>query len=121
MNRPLRENRRHARFELFEYALLYRENDDESTSALIVDISVGGLQIRSKMPFRDGELCTLVIGRGWEPPLQVAVEVRYSYPIDESDLIATGLRYRPRDAQQRMDLVDYLHTVFQRRSEGFIA
>lgn len=121
MTRGVRDNRRHARFEMFEYAVLYRENDPDGISALIVDISVGGLQVRARNRFLQGEVCTLVIGRGWEPPLTINVEIRYSCEIEEADLFATGVRYRPRDAQQRMELVDYLHDVFQRRSEGFIA
>lgn len=118
-NQP--DNRKHARFEMFEYAAVYRGLGEEPVSTLIVDISVGGLQVRSKRPLRTGTLCETVIGHGGQQtPTSVTVEVRHCTQIAKSDLFACGLRFKPQNPQERMELVDYLHEVFQRRREQFI-
>jgi hypothetical protein len=120
MSRPVRDQRKHARFEMFEYAQMYREADlaEEGANSMIVDISIGGAQIRSRTRYVEGETCSLVIGRGWEPPTKVTVEVRYSKPVEDSDLFATGFRFKPKDPKERMDLVDFLHEVFQRTADS---
>lgn len=118
MTRRVRDNRRHARFELFEYALVYRDGATETQNALIVDVSIGGVQVRSRERYVEGEMLNLVIGRGWEPPTKVTVEVRHSQPVDDGELVSTGFRFKPRTPQERMDLVDYLHEVFQRTNSA---
>ena len=115
------DRRRHARFELFEFTQIMRESDDALYPSLIVDVSLGGLQTRSRQSFTPGEKCILLIGRGGESPVMLHAEVRYSGPVEDDDqLIATGFRFQPRSSAERMALVDYVHDIFQREGERLI-
>lgn len=94
-------------------------NGEEAPSqrAIIVDVSLGGLQIRSRTKFTHGDVYQLTVGRAESTPVNIVAEVRYSIPIDESDLYATGFKVRPEDNEQRINWVDYVHTVFQSQGE----
>jgi hypothetical protein len=117
--KPKPDQRQHARFELLDYALMQGHNGEEAPSqrAIIVDVSLGGLQIRSRTKFTHGDVYRLTVGRAESTPVNIVAEVRYSIPIDESDLYATGFKVRPEDNEQRINWVDYVHTVFQSQGE----
>jgi hypothetical protein len=117
--KPKTDKRQHARFELLDYALMQGHTDGEAPAqrAIIVDVSLGGLQIRSRTKFSHGDLYRLTVGRADSTPVLIAAEVRYSIPIEDSDLFATGFKVRPEDNDQRINWVDYVHTVFQSQGE----
>ena len=70
------DRRRHARFELLDYAIVTKDGDEESTRSVIVDISLGGLQLRSRQPFESGASYSLQIGRGETDPIIIIAEAR---------------------------------------------
>ena len=113
------DQRRHARFELLDYALLSGDSEQQSDHerAVVVDVSLGGLQIRSKAKFSEGEVYRLKVGRTGGEPLEVVAEVRYSIPVEDSDLCATGFKVKPEHNEQRIAWVDYVHAVFQSQGE----
>ena len=113
------DHRRHARFELLDYAMLEGNSTNliEPERAVVVDVSLGGLQIRSKALFADGEIYKLKVGRAESEPIEIVAEVRYSIKIEDSDLCATGFKVRPADNEQRISWVDYVHSVFQSQGE----
>ena len=120
MNQNSKESdqRRHARFELLDYVLLNGEgNQPEPERGVVVDVSLGGLQIRSKAEFKDGDVFRLKVGRVDEDPLEVVAEVRYSIPVEDTDLCATGFKVKPESNEQRIAWVDYVHNVFQSQGE----
>ncbi len=116
---PDSDQRQHARFELLDYVLMQGHGDEQPAAqrAIIVDVSLGGLQIRSRTKFTHGDIFRLTVGRAESSPVLIAAEVRYSIPIDESDLYATGFKVKPEDNEQRINWVDYVHTVFQSQGE----
>ena len=83
----------------------------------MVDVSLGGLQVRSRASFEEGSMLRLTVGRATDEPIVVVGEVRYSIPVEDSDLFATGFRVRPEDRAQRIAWVDYVHAVFQNQGE----
>ena len=117
--KPKSDKRQHARFELLDYALMqgHEETQPDSQRAIIVDVSLGGLQIRSRAKFTHGDIFRLTVGRADQTPVVVAAEARYSIPVEESDLYATGFKVRPENNDQRINWVDYVHTVFQSQGE----
>ena len=117
---PNSDKRQHARFELLDYALMHGHAAEPVSAqrAIIVDVSLGGLQIRSRTKFTHGDVFRLTVGRAEIAPVVIAAEVRYSIPVDGSDLYATGFKVRPEDNQQRINWVDYVHTVFQSQGES---
>ncbi|MBS1724588.1 MAG: PilZ domain-containing protein [Armatimonadetes bacterium] len=116
-----RENRKHARFELLEYAILQPQGAGRTVRSVVIDVSLGGLQVRSKETFEPGTTMTIQICRATGEPLVVSGEVRYCLPIEESDLYATGFRCHPKDTGQRMEWVDYVHGVFQSQGEHLVS
>ncbi len=119
-NLPQNDSRRDNRFELLDYAIASRPGHSRTIRSVVVDVSLGGLQVRSRFQFESGEVCTLSIGRGQMSPLQVHAEVRYSVPIEESDLFATGFRLLPESVGERIEWVDYVHAVFQVQGEALL-
>lgn len=115
------DQRRHTRFEIFEYVLIYVDTVPEPIPAVIVDISLGGLQVRSRAFPQPGELVQLTIGQGDGVPLVVNAETRYTHPVDGGDLFATGFRFLPHDLAERMRLVNYIHDTFQRQGEVLLS
>jgi hypothetical protein len=118
-SQPNNDHRQHARFELLDYALMQGDAEGQPAAqrAIIVDVSLGGLQIRSRTKFSHGDVFRLTVGRADNSPVLIAAEVRYSIPIEESDLFATGFKVKPEDNEQRINWVDYVHTVFQSQGE----
>ncbi len=114
------DNRQHARFEILDYALMHCTNQSvpAGTRAIIVDVSLGGFQLRSRTQFDAQNLYHLVIGRCDGEPVNVTAEARYSVKVEGTDLYATGFKIRPEDNAQRIDWVDYVHAVFQSQGES---
>ena len=118
-NQPNSNKRQHPRFELLDYAMMQGHAEEESPSqrAIIVDVSLGGLQIRSRTKFNHGDIFKLTVGRNERSPVDIVAEVRYSIQIEDSDLYATGFKVKPQNNEQRVSWVDYVHTVFQSQGE----
>jgi len=120
--KKVRTDRRHfARFDILEYALLQREVHPESTSCVVVDVSLGGLQIRTREALQPGERCQITIGRGGVRPVSSRVEVRYAARDDDSELFAVGLRFLPTETKDRIAMVDYIHDGFRRQGEMLLS
>ncbi|MCU0315245.1 MAG: PilZ domain-containing protein [Fimbriimonadaceae bacterium] len=114
------DRRRHARFELLDYAIIAKPDVEESVRSVVVDISLGGLQIRSRYQFQQGEAFKMTIGRGNNQPVTINAEVRYSTPIEDSDLFSTGFRFVPQTAVERIEWVEYVHGVFKLQGEMLV-
>jgi len=121
MNQPdgAKDTRQHARFELLEYAIIVDRKTQESIRSVIIDVSLGGLQVRSRHLFHAGTDCILNIGRADSDPLVVEAEARYCVQIDGTDLYATGFRCMPTEAQ-RVQWVDYVHAIFLSQGEYLV-
>ncbi|MBX7134633.1 MAG: PilZ domain-containing protein [Fimbriimonadaceae bacterium] len=117
MKRTKTDRREYSRFEILEYALMQREGDEEPQTCVVVDVSLGGLQVRTRSIFVAGEVATITIGRGGVRPVASRVEVRYVYQTEESDLYSVGLRFLPGEAKERMAMVDFIHDVFRQQGD----
>lgn len=100
--------------------MVYEEEGQEPVRAVVVDISLGGLQTRSRRQFETGKPCLLVVGRGSGRPMTVRAEVRYCTPVTGSALFATGFRFRPESTHERVELVDYVHGIFRAQGESLV-
>lgn|SRR5690606_13908773 len=117
MEHNLSDRRKHARFELMDYAIVTLEGGTDATRSVIVDISLGGLQLRSRSPFIYGGKYRLEIGRGHDNPVVIHGEALHSKAIDDSELFSTGFRLTPTTAMERIEWVEYVHTVFKAQGE----
>ena len=112
--------RQHARFELLEYAVITEPQTGNSTRSIVIDVSLGGLQVRSKHEFAPNETFLLNFGRGDSDPIAIEAESRYCVAIEGSDLFATGFRCIPTTTAQRMQWVEYVHSIFQMQGEHLV-
>jgi hypothetical protein len=112
------DTRRYARFGILEYAMVFVRGSHEPLRSVIVDVGLGGLQILSRKPIEVGEICHLTIGKSDGSRLEVPGEVRFSKRLEDADgLFSTGMRFAPETHEQRSELVDYVHSVFQRQAD----
>lgn len=113
------DGRRHYRFETMEYVQLSEPNTKEPFSAVIVDISLGGLQLRSRNICEAGKVYHLQIGQGEQEPIEAEIEIRYCKPVDGSDLNSIGVKFMPAQREKRMRLVQYIHQSFSNQVNQF--
>lgn len=119
--KDLADRRRHARFELLDYAAMTKVGDTNTLRSVIVDISLGGLQVRSRQPFEAGAKYEIQVGRGEnKQPITIHAEARHSKPIEETDLYSTGFRLTPETAIERIEWVEYVHAIFKLQGEMLI-
>lgn len=121
MKKVRTDRRQFARFDILEYAVIQRDSDPQASSCVVVDVSLGGLQIRTREAFQPGEQCSITIGRGGVRPVSSRVEVRYVERADDSELYAIGLKFLPTETKDRMAMVDYIHDVFRRQGEMLLS
>ncbi|MBS1715616.1 MAG: PilZ domain-containing protein [Armatimonadetes bacterium] len=114
------DSRKHARFELLEYAVIQDGATGQSVRSVVTDVSLGGLQIRSRHQFDPGQQYTLNIGRISSEPLVVTAEARYCIHIEDTDLYATGFRCQLSSTAERIDWVEYVHGIFQTKGESLV-
>ena len=116
---PLKDvdQRKYIRYEVLEYALVYAAASLEPLHVVIVNIGLGGLQLRSRDRLPVGERCQFHVGMIDRPPLILPGEVRHCVPVPGSDLVSTGVRFQPRTHEERLAIAEYVHSVFQRQCD----
>lgn len=115
-----KDKRQHARFDLLEYAMVYGSDPQNVVRSVVIDVSLGGLQVRSRQQFVAGDTYTLNIGRIDSKPLIVQAEARYSNQIEDTDLYATGFKCQSLSSVDKMDWVDYVHSIFKSQGESLV-
>lgn len=113
------DKRRFLRYEMLDYALVYA-GGGEPINAVIVDIGLGGLQLRSKSSLPLGVPCKVQIGRQQGSPLELKGEVRHSGKVNGTDLIAAGVRFCPENHEDRLAIAEYVHSVFRRQCDKLL-
>ena len=114
------DQRRYARFEILDYATVTGGSAGASDTAMVVDVGLGGLQLRWKNPGEVGDAIVISIGRNGAEPLDIQVQVTNKRQI-EADLWAVGCRFLPGSHEQRVAVAEYVHNVFQRQGERLVS
>lgn len=111
------DKRRYLRYEVLDYAVVFPDDGGDSCQTVIVDIGLGGLQIRSRTELPVGCKCRLHVGRLDKNPLVLRGEVRHTAAIKNSDLISTGIRFLPESHEERLAIAEFVHAIFQRQCD----
>lgn len=114
------DQRRYLRYEIFDYALVHVDDEAEPLHGMVVDIGLGGLQIRLKNDLPYGSILRVKIGRMEGEPLELRGEVRHSAPVPDSDLFAVGMRFVPVTHDERIAIAEFVHEIFQRQREKLL-
>lgn len=104
----------YARFEFAECAMVYEEKHPEPYRAMLIDIGLGGVQLRSKEHLPVNEPLTLQIGRDDGAPLSLHGKVRYCHH-DAEGMWVSGFKFAPETHEERVIIAEYVHGVFQRQ------
>jgi hypothetical protein len=113
----MHDNRRYARFEMLECAMLYVANEREPIRVMIADIGLGGVQLRSKEQVPCDQPLVLHIGRDAGDPLEIKGKVLYSHP-GEEPMFVTGFCFMPETHEERIAVAEYVHGVFQQQFDA---
>jgi hypothetical protein len=111
------DKRRYIRYELLDYAQLEPIGSTASYNTIIVDIGLGGLQLRTKREMAVGTKCRVTVGRIEGPPLSFRAEIRHCAAIEGADLFGLGVRFLPESHDERMAIAEFVHAVFQRQCD----
>lgn len=84
---------------------------------MIVDVSLGGFQTRSRERIPIDQSLVVMVGQAGATPVEVHVESRYSIEVKNSELFATGFKVKPENDKERVQWVNYVHSVFQEQGE----
>lgn len=113
--------RRYARFEVLDYAKVDGGTKSEPISAVVVDVGLGGIQIRCRETIKAGTKVNLVIGSESGDSISLSAEVVSCRAIEDSDLNGVGCRFLPNNHEERIVIAEYVHTVFQRQGEKLVS
>lgn len=111
------DTRKFARFHILEYALIFSDGCHEPMRSVVVDVGLGGLQVLARKQYPVGDVCSVQIGKADGTRLFVPGQVRFSNPMNGSGLFQTGLRFVPETHEQRSEVVEYVHHIFQRQAD----
>lgn len=109
--------RLYARFEYAECAMVYEENRSEPFRAMLVDIGLGGVQLRTKEDLPTEVPLSLQIGQDGKAPLELKGKVRYCYPEETEGMYISGFKFTPQTHEERVAIAEYVHGIFQRQWE----
>lgn len=111
------DRRSFARFEILDYAMVSLLSETTAIRSVVVDVSLGGCQIRSREQFEPDKTYTLKIGRGDHDPVEIQAVARYSKLMEDCDLYATGFQFQSGTAAERIAWAEYVHAVFKDQGE----
>lgn len=105
------ERRLDPRVDVLEYVVV-RAGDHEET-AVLQNVGLGGIQFLSRMAFALADPCEVVVGTDDEPATLLG-EVRHCRPNYDLTMFSTGVRFVPRDAEEKRRVAEFLHGVIAR-------
>jgi hypothetical protein len=114
------DKRRYLRYEILDYAVVRMDGDLGEINTVIADISLGGVQLRSRVPFEPGQSCTIRVGWHDGDPMGLRAEVRYSRRLPDSELYTTGMRFIPESHEDRVAIAEYVHQTFERQCDNLM-
>jgi hypothetical protein len=119
-NKVRPDKRRYLRYEILDYAVVEIEGTENCINTVIADISLGGVQVRSRDPIPVGTTCTVRVAGSTIDPLGLKAEVKHCHAVDGSGLFTTGLKFMPENHTDRLAIADYVHAIFQRQCDNLI-
>lgn len=102
------------RFDYLECAVVHIPGE-ESIQAMMVDIGLGGVQLRSKKPLPVGTPLTISIGKDKGGPINMPGILRHCTLSTEGEHIyIAGFKFTPQTHEERAVIAKFVHEVFTR-------
>jgi hypothetical protein len=112
----VKERRRYLRYETLDVSTVHLA--DAWVSAVIIDVGLGGLQMRTRSPLPTGFSCDVFVGRQAGSPITLRCELRHCQKVTDSELYSVGVRFVPSSHADRLAIAEYVHGVFQRQCQA---
>lgn len=112
----MNDKRRYIRYEVLDCARV-EISGHEPFQSIVVNIGLGGLQLRARNGADQGAACVVTVGRAESEPLDLPCEVRHCVPVNGSGLHSLGLKFVPRSHNERIAIAEFVHSVFQRQCD----
>ncbi len=110
------DKRRYIRYEVLDCARVNVDGQDPFQS-VVVDIGLGGLQLRAKALAIQGATCMVTVGRLDDQPIDLPCEIRHCFPLGDGGLHSIGVRFSPRTHDERITIAEFVHSIFVRQCE----
>lgn len=98
--------------------MVYEGDESEPYRAMLVDIGLGGVQLRSKEPLPVAQAMSLKIGQDGKAPLSITGAIRYCHAGGDDGMYVSGFKFAPASHDERVAVAEYVHGVFQRQWES---
>lgn len=83
----------------------------EDSRALVVDVSLGGLKMRTKASLDTSKAYTLTMANGSDP-IDFNGSICHLVPGDEDSEASVGFVFRPETHEERVAIANFVHRVF---------
>ena len=110
----LQDTRRYERFPCAQMVTIRAKDESaaaEDTRALVVDVSLGGLKMRTKADLDPKKSYVLTMA-GRDEPLHFHGTVVHLAANDPSGEAAVGFVFRPESHEERVAIANFVHQVF---------
>ncbi len=107
--------RLYARFEIKDEAKLSADKGEGPITCRLVDIGLGGVHLEAPTELEAHSRAVLQVELG-QTALVVGCRVLYCN-LQKPDSYGCGLKFLPKDHQERVAIAEFVHTVFQRQWE----
>lgn len=116
-----KEARKYIRHEVIDFSLVMPQSSKIPVSALIVDVGLGGLSLRTRELFNAEEQVTIIVGQGNGESVSFHGEVRYCDRRESESTYAVGVQFKPATHAERALIAQFINTAFQRNSQPHLA
>lgn len=115
MEQPqMSDSRRYERFPCAHMVTIRprtKKSESDEVRALVVDVSLGGLKMRTKAPLDTSTPYVLTMA-GAETPIDFNGEVVHLAPAEDDGENAVGFVFRPESHEERVAIANFVHKVF---------
>jgi len=118
---PNQDSRKYIRHEVIDFALITCLPSQRASRALVVDVGLGGLSLRTKDSFNADQKVSVLVGQGGEPPIEIHGQIRHVRKQSHADTYSVGIQFQPKNNAERARVASLINVAFQRSSFPTIA
>ncbi len=113
-NNSFTDSRRHLRYDIMDFAMIYGASHPQGVRALVVDLGLGGIAIRSREALEADEKIRIQIGKSGGTPYELNGQVRYCDNGQSNPLYSIGIQFEPANHEEKISIARLINEAFQR-------
>ena len=116
-----KDTRKYIRHEVIDFSIILPNTSKLPVSALIVDVGLGGVALRTREKFPPEEMVTITVGQNNGSPISFHGEIRYCDKREKESTYAVGVQFKPANQEERALIANFINNAFQRNSQPNLA